>query len=81
MLKVSNAFYSLDNGYVLGKKGGGQRKNLSKYSQIIIEVIIFFKWQDEISNEHNYFRLEMVPFLNSPVIVIVGVCVCVVQFP
>jgi hypothetical protein len=33
MLKVSNAFYSLDNGYVLEKKGGGQRKNLSKYSQ------------------------------------------------
>jgi hypothetical protein len=41
MLKVSNAFYSLDNGYVLGKKGGGQRKNLSKYSQIIIEGLKF----------------------------------------
>jgi hypothetical protein len=49
----------LDNGYVLEKKGGGQRKNLSKYSQNFIAVIFFFKWQDEISNEHNYFRLEM----------------------
>jgi hypothetical protein len=66
-------------GMFLKKKGGGQRKNLSKYYQIFIEVIFFFKWQDEISSEHNYFRLEMVPLLNSPVIVIVGVCV--IQFP
>ena len=65
----------------LKKKAEGKEKNLSKYSQIFIDVIFFFKWQDEISNEHNYFRLEMVPFLNSPVIVILGVCVCIIQFP
>ena len=81
MLKVSNALYSLDNGYDLEKKGGEQRNNLSKYFHIFIEVIFFFNWQHEISNKHNYFGLEMVPFLSSPVIVIVCVCVSVIQFP
>jgi hypothetical protein len=74
MLKLSNAFQLLDNGYVLEIKGGGQSKNISNI------LIFFFKWQDTISSEHNNFRLEMVPFLNSPIIVIVGVHVCEIKF-
>lgn len=66
-------------GIFLRKKAEGKEKTFN--SEIFIEVIFFFKWKDEISNEHNHFRIKIVSFLNSPVTVIVGVCVCVIQFP